>query len=128
MLATIHTAGRIEPRMADKININTAAPKDLTQLPGIAKNLAYRIVNHRKRHGFFTNWQELLQVKEFPVEALPEIKKRATLEPPPDVHRWDFVGPRRVKPAHLEEVGKKPRAYTKSIRSTRRQDRMKPSA
>lgn len=51
--------------MADLININTANAKRLTQLPGIAKNVAYRIVNHRKRHGYFTHWEELLEVKRF---------------------------------------------------------------
>src|ERR1700758_5623627 len=63
-----------------KININTAGTKQLTQLPGIAKNVVYRIVNHRSRHGFFTHWTELLEVKEFPADALDRIKQRATLE------------------------------------------------
>jgi competence ComEA-like helix-hairpin-helix protein len=63
-----------------KISINTASTKELTQLPGIAKNLAYRIVNHRNRHGFFTHWEELIEVKEFPAEALDRIKQGA---------RWD---------------------------------------
>jgi DNA uptake protein ComE-like DNA-binding protein len=46
---------------SEKININAASPKQLTQLPGIAKNLASRIVNHRKRHGYFIigrNWRK----------------------------------------------------------------------
>lgn len=109
----------------EKININTASPKQLTQLPGIAKNLAYRIVNHRKRHGFFTHWEELAEVKEFPVLALERIKQRASLAPPPDL-KEDFLEPRRVKPAHLAEVKKKPKGYTKAIRATRSADRMKP--
>ena len=94
-----------------KININTAGTKQLTQLPGIAKNVVYRIVNHRSRHGFFTHWTELLEVKEFPADALDRIKQRATLECPPDI-REGCMGPRRVKPAHLEEVKKKPKGYT----------------
>src|SRR5262245_22957532 len=61
------------------ININTRSTKELTQLPGIRKNLAYRIVNHRQRHGYFTHWEELLEVKEFPEDALDDIKKRASL-------------------------------------------------
>ena len=72
-------------KTSSKISINTADTKELTQLPGIAKNLAYRIVNHRNRHGFFTHWEELTEVKEFPVEALDRIKQRATLECPADV-------------------------------------------
>lgn len=110
-----------------KINVNTATTKELTQLPGIAKNIAYRIVNHRERHGFFTHWEELLEVKEFPVEALERIKRRATLKCPPGL-REDCMGPRRVKPGHLAEVKKKPKGYTKAIRATRSADRLKPSA
>jgi len=68
-------------RMADIINLNTASTKELTQLPGVAKNVAYNIVSHRKRHGYFTHWEELLEVKEFPAAALGRLKERATLLP-----------------------------------------------
>lgn len=113
--------------MPSLININTARAKELTQLPGIAKNLAYRIVSHRKRHGYFTHWVELLEVKEFPEDALEDIKKRASLLPIPGVLKEEF-GPRRIKPEHLERAAKKPKGYTKAIRATRSQDRLKPSA
>jgi len=63
--------------MSDVININTASTKELTQLPGIAKNVAYNIVNHRKRHGYFTDWKELLEVKDFPERALDRRRPRA---------------------------------------------------
>jgi hypothetical protein len=66
-------------------------------------------------------------VKEFPVEALERIKQRATLDPPPGLNE-DFLGPRRVKPADLAEVKKKPKGYTKAIRTTRSADRLKPPA
>lgn len=111
--------------MAGKININTAGTKELTQLPGIAKNLAYRIVSHRARHGFFTHWEELTEVKEFPADEMDKIKQRATLDGPPEIDPGEFAGPRRVKPIHLEDEKKRPKGYTKSIRATRRQDRMK---
>ena len=65
--------------MEPKININTAGPKELTQLPGVAKNLAYSIVNHRERHGFFTHFEELAEVKGLPAAALDRIRQRATL-------------------------------------------------
>ena len=113
--------------MAGEININTAAAKELTQLPGIAKNIAYRIVSHRKRHGYFTHWEELLEVKEFPQQALNKIKQRAKLLPPPGVLQEEF-GPRRIKKGHLEREAKKTKGYTKAIRSTRSPDRMKRSA
>ncbi|HZQ19366.1 MAG TPA: helix-hairpin-helix domain-containing protein [Terriglobales bacterium] len=104
--------------MPTLININTATIKDLTQLPGIAKNVAYRIVNHRKRHGYFTHWEELLEVKEFRADSLAELKMRATIDPPEGILKEEF-GPRRIKPSQTERVTKKPKGYTKSIRGTR---------
>jgi competence ComEA-like helix-hairpin-helix protein len=100
-------------KTGSKISINTANTKELTPLPGIAKNLAYRIVNHRNRHGLFPHWEELIEVKEFPAEALDRIKQRATLECPADVKEGG-AGLRRIKPTHLEEVKKKPKGYSVS--------------
>jgi competence ComEA-like helix-hairpin-helix protein len=114
--------------MITTININTATVKELTQLPGIAKNLAYRIVNHRNRHGYFTHWEELLEVKEFPAAALDQIKQRANISPPAGILKKEF-GPRRIKSGHIEKAaGKKPKGNTKGIRATRSSYRLKPSA
>jgi Helix-hairpin-helix motif len=113
--------------MPDLINLNTALPKELTQLPGVAKNVAYNIANHRKRHGYFTHWEELLEVKEFPEHALVKIKTRATLFPIDGVRELG-IGPRRIKPDHLQRSAKKPKGYTKSLRSIRSGDRIKRSA
>jgi competence ComEA-like helix-hairpin-helix protein len=113
--------------MITSININTATVKELTQLPGVAKNLAYHIVNHRNRHGYFTHWQELLEVKEFPADALDKIKQRANILPPAGILKEEF-GPRRIKAEHLEKSKKKPKSYSKAIRATRSRDRLKPSA
>jgi competence ComEA-like helix-hairpin-helix protein len=118
----------IQPNpMSDIINLNTASAKELTQLPGVAKNVAYNIVSHRKRHGYFTHWEELLEVKEFPAEALDRLKERATLLPIEGVRPEEF-GPRRIKAEHLVREAKKPRGYTKAIRATRSPDRLKCSA
>jgi competence ComEA-like helix-hairpin-helix protein len=113
--------------MNSTMNINTATVKQLTQLPGIAKNLAYRIVNHRNRHGYFTHWEELLEVKEFPADALEQIKQRANISPPAGILKEEF-GPRRIKTGQIERAKKKPKGYTKAIRATRSSDRLKPSA
>lgn len=110
--------------MTDIINVNTASTKELTQLPGVAKNIAYNIVSHRKRHGYFTHWEELLEVKGFPAEALDRLKQRATLLPIEGVRPEEF-GPRRLKPEHLQREAKKPRGYTKAIRQTRMAERLK---
>jgi competence ComEA-like helix-hairpin-helix protein len=113
--------------MITPININTATVKELTQLPGIAKNLAYRIVNHRNRHGYFTHWEELIEVKDFPSSALDQIKQRANISPPAGILKEEF-GPRRMKAGHIERTTKKPKGYTKAIRGTRSSERLKPSA
>jgi hypothetical protein len=105
--------------MADKIDLNTAGVGELTQLPGIAKNMAYKIVNHRARHGMFTDWEELREINNFPMERLEEIRGRAKLTVPPDA-----AAPRNLKSEHLNRVAKKPAGYTRKIRSTRRSDKM----
>jgi hypothetical protein len=93
----------------------------------VAKNLAYNIVNHRKRHGFFTRWEELLEVKDFPKKALEEIKQRATIGAPRGLPRGEeFTGSRRIKPSTIEREKKKPRGYSKAIRTTRESERQKP--
>lgn len=108
--------------MPTLINLNTASAKELTQLSGIAKNLADRIVSHRRRHGYFTHWEELLEVREFPEDALDDIKKRASLLPIDGVREEEF-GPRRLKAKHLEKSTKKPRGYTKANGAARSQGR-----
>jgi hypothetical protein len=113
--------------MKATINLNTAPAKDLTQLPGVSKNVAYNIVNHRKRHGYFTHWEELLEVKDFREDVLDELKERATLLPIEGVRPEEF-GPRRIKTVQIARVAKKPKGYTKAIRSTRTPDRLKRSA
>ncbi len=71
-----------------KIDVNSANAKNLTELPGIGLNLAKKIVAYRRRHGgVIHDWDELLNVSEFPAERLEDIKARATLQlpsgPPP---------------------------------------------
>jgi competence ComEA-like helix-hairpin-helix protein len=113
--------------MPTLINLNTASAKELTQLPGIAKDLAYRIISHRNRHGYFTHWEEFLEVRNFPEDALDDIKKRASLLPIPGILKEEF-GPRRLKAKHLVKTAKQPKSNMKAIRATRSQDRLKRSA
>jgi competence ComEA-like helix-hairpin-helix protein len=91
--------------MDAKININTSGPKQLTQLPGVAKNLAYSIVSHRERHGSFTHWEELAEVKGFPADAIDRIKQRATLAVPGEVEVG--TSPRRLKATHSTRTAKR---------------------
>jgi competence ComEA-like helix-hairpin-helix protein len=109
--------------MADRIDLNTASAKEMTRLPGIAKNLAYKIAEHRSRHGWFTAWEELLRVKGFPSERLDEIKQRAILSCPED--RPGQTQTECTPPRHLNAEKIKPRTggYTRKLRTTRGKDR-----
>ncbi len=97
-----------------KIDLNLAGVRLLTQLPGISKTVAYRIVNHRQRHGYLTDWEELKEVKEFPIEKLDAIKQRATLTCPDR----ECAPPRRIKASHIERIKKEPAGFTKRTRAT----------
>jgi hypothetical protein len=113
------------PEKTGKIDINSATVGELTQLPGVAKNVAYNILNHRTRHGFFTAWEELAEVKDFPVEQLDQIRERAVLIQPDENRPTEKVpAPRRLRHEHIPDVQKQNKGYTKTMRSTRRSDRL----
>jgi hypothetical protein len=107
--------------MAEKIDINSAPVKDLTQLPGVSKTMAYRIVNHRARHGLFTAWEELLEVKEFPPDRLEALKERALLGGP---QGEDMTPPRHLGRRQIEAVARKGKGQTHKLDTTRRPQRV----
>lgn len=111
--------------MADRIDLNTASVKEMTQLPGISKNLAYQIAEHRTRHGWFTAWEELLGVKGFPSGRLGEIRERGRLSCPED--RPGQTQTECTPPRHLNADKIKPSGtpYTRRLRATRGKDRSK---
>ena len=46
-----------------RININTAAAKELEALPGIGEGLAERIIEHRQKYGPFRRAEHLMMVR-----------------------------------------------------------------
>jgi len=62
----VHRAGanRVNgsPAASSKININHATAAELTALPGIGDVRAEQIVNHREKHGFFSDPIEIMDV------------------------------------------------------------------
>ena len=44
------------------VNVNTAGPAELTQLPGLGPATAQRIIDHRRTHGPFASLDGLLDV------------------------------------------------------------------
>jgi|SRR6516162_8695092 len=49
----------MKPIQSDRLDLNNANRKLLTQLPGVSKYIAYRIINYRKRHGGFADWSDV---------------------------------------------------------------------
>ncbi|MGH9602417.1 MAG: ComEA family DNA-binding protein [Terriglobales bacterium] len=73
------------PALDDKIDLNNAGVALLTQLPGVAKNVAYAIVNYRTAHGGFRRWEDLRKLPSLGKSRrnLDAIKARAFLGPRP---------------------------------------------
>ncbi len=61
------------------ININTATPELLEQLPGVGPKTAQRIVEYREAHGRFSSVDELMNVKGIGPKKLEQIRLLATV-------------------------------------------------
>ena len=73
------------PTTNNQIDLNHDGVKLLTQLPGVAKNVAYDIVNYRTLHGGFARWEDLQRITSLSrdTKKLKAIKARAFLGPRP---------------------------------------------
>lgn len=73
------------PTLDNRIDLNNAGVRLLTQLPGVAKNVAYSIVSYRTLHGGFSDWEDLKKIRPLAQdqETLDAIKTRAFLGPRP---------------------------------------------
>ncbi len=63
----------------DTIDLNVATAKQLEHLPGIGKEIAQRIVSHRKDIGAFKSVDELLKVKGIGKGTLAKVKELITI-------------------------------------------------
>ncbi len=61
------------------INLNTAGPAELEELPGIGPALAQRIIDHRNTSGPFTSINELTQVKGIGSVVFERIRDQITV-------------------------------------------------
>jgi competence ComEA-like helix-hairpin-helix protein len=64
----------------ERININTAATKDLERLPGIGKGLAERIVDHREKYGPFRRPEHLIIVRGISDKRFRALRDLVTVE------------------------------------------------
>ncbi len=63
------------------MDLNKASRKLLTQLPGISKDLAYKVVNYRNQHGGFSEWSDVESVLGLAPARMAALKERAFLGP-----------------------------------------------
>lgn len=68
---TVPRANKLSP--GDSVDANTADTTELKRIPGIGSYFARRIVQLRNRRQQFLSKEELLSIKNFPVEALDYI-------------------------------------------------------
>ena len=73
-------------------DLNSTPRKLLTQLPGVTKDVAYRIINYRNQHGGFSDWSDVENATGFSSAKMAVVKKRA------------FIGPRPAPVGHERQT------------------------
>jgi len=63
-----------------KINVNTATESELTELPGIGKVMARRIVAYREQNGAFKKPEDLMSVKGIGKKTFKKLADRIVLK------------------------------------------------
>lgn len=66
------------------LDLNNTERKLLTQLPGVTKDVAHKIVNYRKQHGGFGDWSDVQKALGFSQEHMRMLQQRAILGPRPE--------------------------------------------
>ena len=66
-------------RTAAVVNINTATPAELEQLPGVGARTAARIVEHRQKKGPFKKIEELMNVQGIGEKSFLRIRTQITV-------------------------------------------------
>jgi competence protein ComEA len=64
------------------VDLNTASMADLEGLPGIGRQTAQRIVEHRQKNGPFKKIEELMNVKGIGEKSFLRLKPLITVAPP----------------------------------------------
>lgn len=76
--ATTDNASQVA-QITNKVNINSANLDNLTQLPGIGKKTAQRIIDFRKANGNFKNPEDILNVKGIGQKKFDKLKSLLTV-------------------------------------------------
>ena len=80
--APVGTAGSRAPAVTDRpapppIDLNSASPAELSNLPGVGVRAAERIAAHRERHGPFASVADLAAVEGFDQHRISRLAPRA---------------------------------------------------
>lgn len=70
-----------------RINLNSASPRELTQLPRIGADTARRIVHYRALRKGFRNWDDFATTPGVSEEDVKAICSRAWIGPGPEPSR-----------------------------------------
>ncbi len=65
------------------VDLNTATPEQLQQVPGIGPSTAQAIVNFRRKSGPFQRVEDLLAIKGISKSRLEKMRPYVTVIPPP---------------------------------------------
>jgi competence protein ComEA len=68
-----------KPAPDNKVNLNTASVKQLTQLPGVGEKMAARIIEYRQKSGGFKSAKELLNVRGIGEKSFQKIAPHVTI-------------------------------------------------
>ena len=83
LLATPQAARTDTAKPSLIVNINTAGPTELQQLPGIGERTAARIVEYRQKNGPFKKIEELMNVQGIGEKSFLKLRTQLTVEARP---------------------------------------------
>lgn len=78
----------IEDIRSNKINLNTATERELSQLPYLNEIDAHNIIQHRKSYGFFQTLYELKNIPNFDYDKIKHILPFITIDQEKEKMSW----------------------------------------
>jgi len=80
--ASIARGGQKKQAPTAPIELNTATPLELQELPGVGPQMAKAIVNFREKSGPFRRLEDLLAIRGITKQRLEKIRPYVKIKPP----------------------------------------------